>query len=70
MDIYLPRIVMADNPINHLRYRNVLGFGFDAGDERPFDVEGPALGRSGGVTIQDANSSVRFELASSHQPES
>ena len=51
MDFYPPFVVVPNNPINHLGDRHMLGFrlGFYLLDERFFDVQGPALGRGGGV---------------------
>jgi len=51
MDFYLPFVVMPDNPIDDLGDRHVLGlsFGLNTRHEWPFNVEGPALGRGGGV---------------------
>jgi hypothetical protein len=42
---------MPDDPVDDLSDRHMLGLGFsfNASDERPFDVQGPALGRGGCV---------------------
>ena len=51
VDVYLLLVVMPDNSIRDLGDRHVLGlsFGLHTRHEWPFNVEGPALGRGGGV---------------------
>jgi hypothetical protein len=51
VDVYLPPVIVSHTAIDDLGNRDVLrlGFSLDAGNERLFDVEGPALRGSRGV---------------------